>query len=39
VRNAYKILVGKPEVKRAFGRLNVGGIKMDVMEIWWEDVD
>jgi hypothetical protein len=33
VRNAYNILVGKPEAKRPFGRLDVGGIKKDVMEI------
>jgi hypothetical protein len=42
MRNAYKILVGKPEGKRPLGRLrrrweNI--IRMHLREIVWEDVD
>jgi len=39
--NAYKILIGKPEGKRSFGRLRhwwEHNIKMDVREIGWEGV-
>jgi hypothetical protein len=38
-RNAYKILVGKPEGKRQMGRPRrrwVDNIKMDLREIGWE---
>jgi hypothetical protein len=38
-RNAYKILVGKPEGKRPLGRLKcrwVCNIKMDLREIGWD---
>jgi hypothetical protein len=38
-RNAYKILVGKPEGKRPLGRPRstwVGNIKMDLREIGWD---
>jgi hypothetical protein len=41
-RNAYKILVGKPEGKRPLGRPRrrwVGNIKMDLREIGWYGVD
>jgi hypothetical protein len=37
-RNAYSILVGKPEGKRPLGRLRhrwVYNIKMDLKEIGW----
>jgi hypothetical protein len=37
-RNAYRILVGKPEEKRALGRPRrrwVDNIKMDLREIGW----
>jgi hypothetical protein len=40
VRNVYK--VGKPEGRRALGRLNHRlkvNIKMDHKEIGWKDVD
>jgi hypothetical protein len=39
-RNAYKILVGKPEGKRPLGRprrRGVDNIKMDLGEIEWDD--
>jgi hypothetical protein len=42
MRNAYNILVGKPEEKRRFGRPRCGwedNIKMDVKEIEWDGVD
>jgi hypothetical protein len=42
VRNAYKILVGKPEGKRLLGRPKLRGennISMDDTEIGWEVVD
>jgi hypothetical protein len=42
VRNAYKILVGKPERKRPLGRPTCSwedNIRMDLREIGWEDVD
>jgi hypothetical protein len=35
-RNAYRILVGKPEGKR---RRWVDNIKMDLREIGWDGVD
>jgi hypothetical protein len=39
MRNAYRILVGKPEGKRALGRPRrrwVENIKIDLREIGWE---
>jgi hypothetical protein len=42
MRNAYNILVGKPEGKRLLGRPGhrwEGNIRMDVREIGWESVD
>jgi hypothetical protein len=33
VRNAYKILVGKPEGKRLLGRSSRSDVKMDLREI------
>jgi hypothetical protein len=42
MRNAYNILVGKPEWKRPFGRPRhqwEDNIKMDLREIGWEGVD
>jgi hypothetical protein len=41
-RNAYRILVGKPEGKRPLGRprrRSVDNIKMDVREIGWDGRD
>jgi hypothetical protein len=41
-RNAYSILVGKPEGKRPLGRPRrrwVDNIKMDLREIGWDGVD
>jgi hypothetical protein len=41
-RNAYRILVGKPEGKRPLGRPRrrwVDNIKIDVREIGWDDID
>jgi hypothetical protein len=41
-RNAYRILVGKPEGKRQLGRPKrrwVDNIKMDLREIGWDRVD
>jgi hypothetical protein len=41
-RNGYKILVGKPEWRRPFGRSTrrwEDNIKMDLREIGWECVD
>jgi hypothetical protein len=40
--NAYRLLVGKPEGKRALGRPRcrwVDNIKMDLLEIGWGGVD
>jgi hypothetical protein len=40
--NAYKILVGKSEGKRALRRPRhrlQDNIRMDLREIWWEGVD
>jgi len=42
MRNAYKILVGKPERKIALGRPRYRweyNIRLDLGEIGWEDVD
>jgi hypothetical protein len=41
-RNAYRILVGKPEVKRPLGRTGRGcvdNLKMDRREIGWSCMD
>jgi hypothetical protein len=41
-RNAYRILVGKPEGKRSLGRPRrrwVDNIKMDLREIGWDGMD
>jgi hypothetical protein len=41
-RNAYRILVGKPEGKRPLGRPRcrwVGDIKMDLRETGWDGRD
>jgi hypothetical protein len=41
-RNAYRLLVGKPERKRPLGRLRhrwVDNIRMDLGEVGWGDVD
>jgi hypothetical protein len=41
-RNAYRILVGKPEGERPLGRprrMCVDNIKMDLREIGWDRVD
>jgi hypothetical protein len=41
-RNAYRILVGKPEGKRPLGRRRrrwVDNIKLDLREIEWDDMD
>jgi hypothetical protein len=41
-RNAYRILVGKPEGKRQLGRPRrrwVDNIKMDLREIGWGSMD
>jgi hypothetical protein len=41
-RNAYKILVGKPERRRPLGRPRrrwVENIKMDLREIGWDGID
>jgi hypothetical protein len=42
MRNAYNIFVGKPEVKRPLRRPRhrwEDNIRMDLREIWWEDVE
>jgi hypothetical protein len=41
MRNAYRILVGKPEGKRPLGgpRRRQHNIKMDLTETGWEGVD
>jgi hypothetical protein len=42
MRNAYKILVGKPEGKRSLERPRrrwEDNIRMELMEIGWEYVD
>jgi hypothetical protein len=41
-RNAYRLLVGKPEVKRPLGRprrMWVDNIRMDLGGVGWGDVD
>jgi hypothetical protein len=41
-RNAYRILLGKPEGKRPLGRSRrrrVHNIKMDLREIGWDGMD
>jgi hypothetical protein len=41
-RNAYRLLVGKPEGKRPLGRPKrrwVDNIRMDLEELRWGDVD
>jgi hypothetical protein len=41
-RNAYSLLVGKPEGKRPLGRSRhrcLDNIKMDLVEVGWGDVD
>jgi hypothetical protein len=41
-RNAYRILVGKPEGKRPAGRPRrrwAGNIKIDLREIRWDGMD
>jgi hypothetical protein len=41
-RNAYRILVGKPEDKRPLGKPRhswVDNIKMDLREIGWDGMD
>jgi hypothetical protein len=41
-RNAYRLLVGKPEGKRPLGRSRrrrVDNVRMDFGEVGWGDVD
>jgi hypothetical protein len=41
-RNAYKLLMGKPEGRRPLGkpiRRWVDNIRMDLVEVGWDDVD
>jgi hypothetical protein len=41
-RNAYRLLVGKPEGKKPLGRSRcrwVDNIRMDLEEVGWSDVD
>jgi hypothetical protein len=41
-RNAYRLLMGKPEGKRPLGRPRrrwVDNIRMDLGEVGWDDVD
>jgi hypothetical protein len=41
-RNAYRLLVRKPEGKRPLGRPRrrwVDNIRMDLVEVGWDDVD
>jgi hypothetical protein len=41
-RNAYRLLVGNPELKRPLGRPRrrwVDNIRMDLGEVRWGDVD
>jgi hypothetical protein len=41
-KNAYRLLVGKPEGKRTLGRPRhrwVDNIRMDLGEVGWDDVD
>jgi hypothetical protein len=42
LRNAYRLLVGKPEGRRPLGRPRrkwVDNIRMDLVEMGWGDVD
>jgi hypothetical protein len=41
MRNAYNILVGKPEWKGPLGRprRKWEDIRMDLREVWWESVE
>jgi len=39
IRNAYNILVGKPDGKRPLGRPRRRWEEVDLREIVWEDVD
>jgi hypothetical protein len=41
-RNAYRLLVGRPEGKRPLGRPRrrwVDNIRMDLVEVGWGDMD
>jgi hypothetical protein len=41
-RNAYRLLVGKPEERRPLGRPRcrwLDNIKMDLVEVGWGDMD
>jgi hypothetical protein len=41
-KNAYRLLVGKPEGRRTLGRPRrtcVDNIRMDLVEVGWGDVD
>jgi hypothetical protein len=41
-RNAYRLLVGKPEGKRLLGKPRhrwVDNIRMDLGEVGWDDMD
>jgi hypothetical protein len=41
-RNAYGLLVGKPQGKRPLGRSRcrcIHNIRMDLVEVGWSDVD
>jgi hypothetical protein len=41
-RNMYRLLVGKPEVRRPLGRPRcrwLDNIRMDLVEMGWGDVD
>jgi hypothetical protein len=41
-RNAYRLLVGKPEERRPLGRprrRSVDNIRMDLVEMGWSDAD
>jgi hypothetical protein len=41
-RNAYRLLVGKPEGRRPLGRprrRSVDNIRMDLVEVGWGEVD
>jgi hypothetical protein len=41
-RNAYRLLVGKPEGRRLLGRPRcrlLDNIRMDLVEVGWGDVD
>jgi hypothetical protein len=41
-RNAYRLLVGKPEGRKPLGRARrrwLDNISMDLVEVGWDDVD